>query len=129
MADKPWKVAERQVAAVIGGERVPINGRQRGSAPDIDHEWLAVEVKHTGQFPKKWAEAFSQAVASKVKAEINGKVKLPVVIIKPHRCNARNSYIMMQLGDFVDWFGEVPREALKENPGAVFDRLDEGVKS
>jgi hypothetical protein len=114
MTDRAWKVAEREVAELVGGERVPITGRQRGATPDVQHKWLAIEVKNTRSFPKWLKDAHLQAIASKVKEESEGsETKLPVVIIKPHRTNVRNGYIMMSLGDFVDWFGDVkvPRES------------------
>ena len=113
--DKAWKVAEREVAEVLGGERVPVTGRQRGHAPDVEHPWLAIEVKNTRKFPKWLSEAFSQAIASKIQAESKGsQEKLPVVIIKPHRTNIRNGYVMLQVSDFVEWFGDVSRVAKKE---------------
>lgn len=69
MADKAWKACERRVAKYIGGERVPITGRQRGSAPDIQHPWLSPEVKYrsktSGECIPKWLhEAMAQAEAS-----------------------------------------------------------------
>jgi hypothetical protein len=102
MADKAWKAAERQVAAVLGGKRQPITGRQRGDVPDVEHAWLAIEVKSTRNFPKWLREAHAQAVAASFKS---GGWKLPIVVIKPHRTNVRQGYVMLQVSDFIEWFG------------------------
>ena len=51
MPDRRWKQTERKVAALLGGQRVPVSGRGRGDAPDIDHTWLAVEVKDRASLP------------------------------------------------------------------------------
>src|SRR5262245_32932694 len=40
-----WKSLELQLAKRLGGERVPVTGRTRGWAPDVRHQWLAIEVK------------------------------------------------------------------------------------
>lgn len=64
MTDKTWKSAERKIAALLGGERVPITGRTRGSAPDITHDTLSLEVKHWKKFPDWLKDAMEQAVMS-----------------------------------------------------------------
>lgn len=43
---------------------MPITGRTRGSAPDIKHETLSIEVKHWQKFPAWLLDAMDQAVAS-----------------------------------------------------------------
>ncbi len=30
-----WKACERRVAELLGGERVPVSGRDRGYSPDL----------------------------------------------------------------------------------------------
>lgn len=75
MPDKPWKVAERRVAEILGGERVPINGRIRGSAPDIEHPALSLEVKSRKSVPVWLTQALEQATAS------SRDGKLPVSVI------------------------------------------------
>jgi hypothetical protein len=49
MTDKCWKAAERRIATLLGGKRVPVNGR--GDEPDVAHPWLAIEVKHRASLP------------------------------------------------------------------------------
>jgi len=60
-----WKAVERRWATRIGGERVPITGRQRGSAPDIAHDRLSVEVKSGKTISTRQQTAMEQAEASK----------------------------------------------------------------
>ena len=52
MRTNNWKNIERSIAKLIDGDRVPVSGRQRGSAPDIAHPLLSVEVKHRKSLPK-----------------------------------------------------------------------------
>ena len=49
---KDWKACERRVAEILGGVRVPVTGRQRGVAPDIEHETLSIEVKSRKSLPE-----------------------------------------------------------------------------
>ncbi len=35
-----WQRTERSIAGIIGGERMPVSGRQRGDQPDVRHDWL-----------------------------------------------------------------------------------------
>ncbi len=42
---RDWKQAERRIAAILGGRRIPVSGRGRGDNPDIEHPALSVEVK------------------------------------------------------------------------------------
>jgi len=37
MSRATWKRTERSIAGIIGGERVPVSGRQRGDQPDVRH--------------------------------------------------------------------------------------------
>lgn len=58
---KLWKAAERKIAALLGGRRVPITGRTRGDSPDIEHERYSIEVKHRESLPEWLMDAFAQA--------------------------------------------------------------------
>jgi hypothetical protein len=62
--DKSWKAAERAVARLLGGERIPINGRIKGSAPDVAHDTLSLEVKSRKSSMAWFLEALEQATAS-----------------------------------------------------------------
>lgn len=98
MTDKTWKATERQVAKLLGGVRVPITGRTRGSTPDIDHEWLSLEVKHRKKLPEWIHDAMRQAQASMKPNQ------LPTVVLHENRTNHKDDLVVIRLGDFIDWF-------------------------
>lgn len=102
-ADKNWKRAEREIARRIGGERVPITGRARGSAPDIRHEWLSIECKQRRRLPEWILDAMSQAKASR-----RGD-QLPVAILHESGRPYSSALVVLELSDFVEYFGELPR--------------------
>ena len=70
-----WKQAEREVAARLGGRRVPVTGRGRGDAPDVAHDTLSIEVKHRAALPAWLLGAMAQARA----ASRDGKVPAAVL--------------------------------------------------
>jgi len=105
MADKRWKAAERSVAEVLGGKRNPINGR--GDEADVEHDWLAIEVKNR-PLPKWIIDGHMQAMKARI---VSGKDKLPIVVLKPPRIPVMRGYVLMQMCDFVDYFGDVSWEA------------------
>ena len=89
-----WKANERAIAKYIGGKRVPITGRQRGDAPDIAHNWLAVEVKYREAVPGWIHEGMDQAEASR------RGVQCPVLIIRQKRQPVGDAMICMRLSEF-----------------------------
>ncbi len=98
MADRRWKAAERSVAEVLGGKRNPINGR--GDEADVEHDWLAIEVKNR-PLPKWIIEGYMQAMAARI---ASGKDKLPIVVLKPPRIPVMHGYVLMKMCDFLDYF-------------------------
>ncbi|MEM7468886.1 MAG: hypothetical protein AAF387_18620 [Pseudomonadota bacterium] len=99
MGDKTWKAAERAIAKILGGERVPITGRARGSASDIEHDWLSLEVKHRKKLPDWLHDAMSQAKASQRGAQ------LPMVVLHENGQRYGESYAVVPMAEFVKWFG------------------------
>lgn len=91
-----WKVAERSLARLLGGERVPVNGRRRGDVPDIAHPTLAIEVKQRKKLPAWLHNAVDQAQA----ADKHGD-KLPIVILHEDRMKYTDSWVMLSLSDFL----------------------------
>lgn len=91
---KNWKNVELSLARILGGQRVPITGRSRGSAPDIEHESLSIEVKHRKSLPDWIKDAMDQAE----KSNISGK-KLPIVILHEKHMKFDNSFVMVRLKD------------------------------
>jgi hypothetical protein len=96
MADKAWKKNERDIANYIGGVRVPITGRQRGSAPDISHMWLGVEVKLRQTVPGWIHEGMEQAQAASVGHQ------MPVLIIRQKGQKIQDALICTTLKEFRD---------------------------
>nr|MBA3415748.1 hypothetical protein [Chloroflexia bacterium] len=64
MPDRAWKQTERRIAAMLGGERVPVSGRGRGDAPDVAHDSFSIEVKHRQTLPGWLLDALAQAEAA-----------------------------------------------------------------
>src|SRR5690349_13449571 len=75
MPDKRWKSIERKVATYLGGERIPVSGRQRGYSADIAHPTLSIEVKDRNSLPDWLFDAMNQAETSR-KGE-----QIPAVIL------------------------------------------------
>lgn len=95
-----WKSVERNIATLVGGERVPVTGRGRGSEPDIAHPWLSLEVKHRKALPGWMVDAMAQARAS----DKGGQ--LPMVVFHQKQMKYEDSVCMIRLADFVEWFGD-----------------------
>jgi hypothetical protein len=103
---RAWKRDESEIARLLGGERVPVTGRQRGYRPDVDHPWLAVEVKSFATLPQRVAEAMDQAEKAAAYAKRREQCdKLPVAVIHSKNTHRGNSLVVMRLSDFLDWFG------------------------
>jgi hypothetical protein len=88
-----WKRTERAIASRLGGRRVPVTGRARGDAPDVEHPTLAVEVKHRKELPAWLKEAMAQAEA----AARDGKIGVVVL----HEAGSRHEQdlVVLRLGD------------------------------
>ena len=99
MPDKLWKAVERKIADYLGGRRVPVTGRQRGDAPDIEHDVLSLEVKHREALPKWMHEAMLQAEASAK----NGQ--LPMVVIHEKQQAVGRCFAVVRLEDWKDRYG------------------------
>ncbi len=85
---------------MLGGERVPITGRQRGATPDIEHESLSVEVKSRKSIPAWLRDALEQAQA----ASRDGR--LPVAVIHEEGRPYRDALVVMSLGEFASYHKE-----------------------
>jgi hypothetical protein len=95
MADPTWKVAEREIAKRLGGVRVPITGRIRGSAPDIAHARWALEVKLRSHLPSLLTDAMDQAVKS-----IRGE-QIPLVVLHEKGTRYDDDLVCLRLVDFL----------------------------
>lgn len=61
---KSWKQAERRVAALLEGERVPVTGCGPGAAPNVNHARLSIEVESRKRLPDRIRGAMRRAEAS-----------------------------------------------------------------
>lgn len=101
-----WKPVERRLAEILGGDRVPVSGRTRGWAPDIEHPWLALEIKSRLRMPIFLANAMDQAVKSAQWAKKRtGKDKMPMVVIHEDGTNYDNCLVVVRLKDAREWWG------------------------
>ena len=94
---KDWKACERKIAALLGGERVPVSGRGRGYSPDIRHERLSIEVKSRKKLPAWVEDAMKQAEAS-AKDE-----QLPIVALHQDGRRYADSLVVLRFEDFSDY--------------------------
>ena len=92
MSEKSWKAAERKVAGLLGGRRVPVSGRQRGATPDIAHEVYSVEVKTRRTLPAWLEDAMRQAEASAKDGQ------LPVAVLHQTGRRYRDALVLVRLG-------------------------------
>lgn len=89
---------ERRIATYIGGKRIPVSGRARGDAADIDHDHLCPEVKYRKKLPAWLFDARAQAEASQT------DMKLPVQIYVQRGMPAGEAFIVMRLEHFRSWY-------------------------
>lgn len=94
MTDKPWKKNERMIAEAIGGKRVPVSGRTRGDQPDIEHNYLSIEVKLRASLPAWMHDAMDQATKS---ARGN---QTPCVILRHKGQRAHDAFVVFRLEPF-----------------------------
>jgi hypothetical protein len=104
---KSWKADERMIARRLHGERVPVTGRVRGFAPDVNHSWMALEVKSRKSMLKIINEMMLQAEAARdwfkrKSPQLSGK--LPVGVYHVTGTHFDNAFVFMRLRDFEDWF-------------------------
>ena len=97
---KDWKKAERRVAELFGGRRVPVSGRTRGDTPDVEHPTLAIEVKSRKQLPNWLEDAIRQAEASAKDGQ------LPVAVLHQDGRKYRDSFVVCRLGNFAGYLQE-----------------------
>ena len=94
---RDWKQAERRIADILGGQRVPVSGRARGDRPDIKHPTLSVEVKSRKALPAWIENAMQQAEA----ASKNGE--LPVAVLHQDGKRYTDALVVIRLEDFADY--------------------------
>lgn len=104
-----WKASERRMAQILGGQRIPVSGRERGYAPDIDGvavagRRLAIEHKY-GQriLSARVNEAFAQA-----KAAAHSSRDIPMVTVEETGHGHKNIRVIImdavQFAEMVMWY-------------------------
>ena len=90
---KDWKTCdcERKVAALLGGRRIPVSGRGRGDSPDIQHNFLSIEVKSRKKLPTWIEDAIKQAEAC-----AQGD-QLPLVVLHQDSQRYQDALVVMRL--------------------------------
>ena len=114
MSRLSWKAAELKLARMLNGERVPVTGRVRGYAPDIEHQHLALEVKTRKRMPALLADGMDQAVKAAEWYVKRGKgERMPALVIHQDGTHYSGALVVVRLKDAQDYwgFGEI-----KEGP-------------
>ncbi|MDP9478482.1 MAG: hypothetical protein M3R38_22840, partial [Actinomycetota bacterium] len=96
LAVRDWKQAERRIAAILGGRRIPVSGRGRGDNPDIEHPRLCVEVKAHASFPAWLESALRQAEFSATDG------KTPAVVLHGDRQRYADALVVVRLSEFAE---------------------------
>jgi hypothetical protein len=109
-----WKAAERRIAGLIGGRRVPVSGRSRGDAPDIEHPLLSVECKARKRLPDWLHEGMRQAVAA-----TRGD-QTPIVILHEAGRRYRDALCLVRLSD-LERLGLLASAEESGGAGSVYD--------
>lgn len=99
MASSTWKIAERAIAAMLGGERVS-NTALGLRIADVETHAYSVEVKTRKALPAWLLSAVAQAHRNCTAG------KLPLVVLHQTGQRRVNDLVVVRLGEFRDWFGE-----------------------
>ena len=95
MPTNTWKSIERAICKMFGGVR-RWKGEAGNDCENTGH-W-SVECKHGSQVPKKLAKYMKQAEGDASEDEV------PVVVMHPFGANILDSYVMMRLRNFREWY-------------------------
>lgn len=118
---RAWKDAEKGVAAMLGGKRLSNTALGLPSA-DVETPAYSVEVKSRQNLPAWLINAVAQARRNAPED------KLPIVVA--HQVGQRrvNDLVIVRLGDFIEWFGDVTTSSMplaeddaRETEGGMHD--------
>lgn len=104
-----WKVFEAWVGTWLTAlprrltkpsRRVPVTGRTRGDAPDVDDPDFAVEAKHGRHIPRLLLTAMAQAdAAAAYYVRRNEGSRIPMVVMHPHGGRNEESLVIFRAKD------------------------------
>lgn len=100
MADKPWKKAERQLAALFGAKRRPLSGMTHAThqtgGDDAEHPTLFIEAKYTASSASPYVPSIALVDSSKSKASKEGK---KAAIVGLRKYGDQNLYLLCNSRD------------------------------
>jgi hypothetical protein len=76
---------------LLGGRRVPVSGRFRGDSPDIQHNFLSIEVKSRKKLPAWIEDAMTQAETCAQGGQ------LPLVVLHQDNQHYQDALVVMRL--------------------------------
>ena len=88
-----WKKFERDVAWVLGGERRPVMGKEKGGT-DIDHPKLSIQCKKGRRFPE-----YLQKWLKEIRENAEGE-KIGIVVWQDKGEPVLESLVCLSLQDF-----------------------------
>lgn len=101
MSDKPWKKAEREIAALFGTKRRPLSGmthHTHGTGnDDIEHDQLYVECKQTGSLKSNLNPVCKLMNETVARAELEDKI--PIVALRRTTMNDPDPYLVIKSSD------------------------------
>jgi hypothetical protein len=102
MKRSTWKAVERGFAEALGGRRVPVTGRSRGDAPDVEHEKWSIEVKAGRVMSQRLLMGMAQAEEA-----AKGTDKVPLLCISQSHGpgHPTDRLVMLRLADFQQLIG------------------------
>jgi hypothetical protein len=113
MAERFWKRHERQVARLLGGQRLPNTGRR---GPDALSPIWSIEVKTRRSLPRWLLEAVHQAQEG---ARATGRLPLVVLVHAPGQGRRARRYALMPLEALASWREDGESESGQKNAGRV----------
>ena len=100
MTDQVWKATERAICKIFGGGRSGPTGKNDCDCDEGTYPH-AIEIKHRKNVPAWLRDAMDQAC---VNARKRGMDWLPTLILHEHGRRYMDSYVIMRLSDYVDWY-------------------------
>ena len=103
---------------MLGGKRVPVTGRQRGAAPDVEHPDFAIEVKAGKTISTRLQDGMEQAKASR---DEQGTGQMPILCVSQTRKGNQGNinWVMLEVDEFLKLATKagftIPKESISDN--------------
>jgi hypothetical protein len=104
-----WKASERRMASLLGGERVPVTGRGRGSAPDIDGvTWAGRRLSIEHKYGQRILSARIGTAIEQARAACRGDTDVALVTIEETGLSRTNVRMVLvdagTIADVIEWY-------------------------